>query len=163
MNRKNFLKACIGLPFLVRLGNTHTMPTTKLMVATEVSHSPSVDHALLLDCIAQVETGGDDSLLSSTGARSKYQLTQAVWKQYSSLNFEKYCYGYMANQVATRHIYWLAGMLDMYKWRTFPEYPIAWCWKGGLNSWANSKSDKVVLNNYAVRVTNLYADARRGK
>lgn len=38
-----------------------------------------------LECLAMVETGGNDSSVGRDGERSRYQITPAVWREYTSL------------------------------------------------------------------------------
>jgi len=43
----------------------------------------------LMDAIAQVESGGDDAAVGSQGERGRFQFTEALWKEFSPMPFER--------------------------------------------------------------------------
>ena len=123
-----------------------------------------MDLSRLLRCIAEVETGNDDTRIGKHGERSRYQIKRSVWNQYQNGTyafFAAFCWGATADFVALRHVQWLDKTLPRGSEieRNFRHYAIAWCWNGGLDSWNGPRySSNARINNYAVRVTNLYDD-----
>jgi hypothetical protein len=181
--RRNFLLGLTALPAITVGLNTSRAESLTVKLPIPVSPSTSVDLALLLKCIAQVESGtlehpeGDDSRVGPKGERSKYQIKQIVWDQHfkycrGPIFFRECCSGETANVVALKHIRWLDSSLP----RTTPiekgfrEYALAWCWHGGLSSWKEAGPEyefwkqpaklRIRLNNYATRVTNLYVELK---
>jgi hypothetical protein len=160
-NRRNFLKASILSPFLVRLGlgQITSIAPQSSPIKTESAQSNSPDLSLLLHCIAEVETGNDDSKIGPKGERSRYQISRTVWEQhYEAYTFDKFCKGCFAKGVAHEHLLWLDRHIPHITpiERDFREYALTWCWHGGLSTW--NRAYDINLNNYAVRVTNLYDD-----
>jgi hypothetical protein len=167
-NRRNFLQA-LTASTLTALG------LSKVSAEPVITHSgrnltssQSVDLSLLLHCIAEVETGNDDSKVGKGGERSRYQISETVWRQHQDLThnsrewmtwyFQQCCKGEDAQDIALRHLRWLDRHILRITpiERDFRAFALAWCWKGGLSSWG--KAFSIPLNNYAVRVTNLYDD-----
>lgn len=133
------------------------------------STSSSVDLVLLLNCIAEVESGNDDTKIGKHGERSRYQISKIVWnKHYRAYDFVRFCSGSFAKSVAFAHLNWLDQNLS-FKGTTekhFREYSLAWAWRSGLESWNHfpyGHVTRIELNNYAVRVTNLYDERRRSQ
>jgi hypothetical protein len=136
---------------------------TSLLHATDVNtrprkvtpseHSSSVDLSRLLTCIAEVESGNRDDKVGSHGERSRYQITEVVWKQHTTLPFDR-CHGFMAEYVARKHLLWLVenGVTPL-------PFPLALAWNGGLERW---KAGKVFQrhHNYASRVNSLYQNVK---
>lgn len=169
LSRRNFLLAVTGSP-IVLVGVTQHSPAKEVVV--DVTSQPkSVDLSLLLHCIAQVESGDDDSKIGPKGERSRYQISERVWRQHWSTAPFSCCHGMVATITADLHVDWLDRKLSYGVWDTFKAYPLAWCWHGGLESWTDYNSNRksmslntrntVRLSNYATRVCNLYDDARR--
>lgn len=152
-----FLSSCVGLAFLDRFLPSITAKTTP----TTPTQSQLLDLSLLLQCIAEVETGNRDDLVGPCGARSKYQIIEQVWYQHSPLNFRKYCSADHADAVAREHIDWL------YKRLNHPSaFWLAYAWHSGLTTAANDfQSAKVhrLRYDYATRVTNLYHARHRSQ
>ncbi len=165
MTRRDFLFKS-GVLLLPSIMITPT-PDSLLAVTPDgrIRLSPVLDYDLLLDSIAMVETGGDDSIIGSAGERSKYQLTQAVfWKAFPQEPFRK-CQGELARLAAEHHLHYLDINIPRISITEthFRHYALAWAWNGGLRSWRNKEQPyhipherRIRLNNYAVRVTNLY-------
>lgn len=175
-NRRNFLKVFTVLPFLARLGSART--STPLLVPCqtkmEISTLNSLDLQLLLYCIAEVETGNDDTKIGPGGERSRYQISEVVWRQHQDLThrdsewmkwyWQQCCKGDDAERVAMRHLLWLNSHLPHTTSleTDLRDYCLAWCWRGGLHAWkTNHPSNRININNYAVRVSNLYQDYLR--
>ena len=150
MNRRTFLSSCVGLAFLGKFLPSITAKTTP----TTPSQSQSLDLSLLLQCIAEVESGNRDDLVGPCGARSKYQITERLWYQYSPLNFAFFCKGDRAYFIAREHMDWLYEHLNQPS-----AFWLAYAWHGGLTAATNDfQSAKVhkLRHDYATRVTNLY-------
>lgn len=173
--RRNFLLAITTLPAVVSLCGSDT---TKQPSQMELKSS-LVNLQRLLRCIAEVETGNDDTKVGKNGERSRYQISITVWSQHIDpvsdifwyRNFERECNGDIAKQVALRHVQWLDKTIPRISITEvhFRPYALAWAWHGGLESWTHQDdlarfqhSTRVRLNNYATRVTNLYDDAKFG-
>jgi hypothetical protein len=182
-NRRNFLLASITsvLAGLNSFGkhaksNPSQQGTVGGKNVSSTETSSSVDLSLLLHCIAVVETGNDDSKVGPKGERSRYQISKVVWNQHrgflvpsavSEHDFRTYCKGNEAQVVATWHLKWLDRHLPRISIteHDFRHFALAWAWRGGLSSWENQDKPyhvptekRVEYNNYATRVTNLYAD-----
>lgn len=171
--RRNFLRVITSLPFLSRWW---TSPLRAIESVRSSTKPPFVspDLSRLLRCLAEVETGNDDTKVGRGGERSRYQISEEVWNQHMSRmvtgfgtlllvnSFWLNCNGKQAEICAYRHILWLDRHLPRITptERLFRQFPLAWSWKGGLSSWHARLdfSHKIDLNNYAVRVTNLYDD-----
>jgi hypothetical protein len=143
-----------------------------------------LDHDRLLFCISEVETGHKDDAVGPCGARSRYQISEAVWKQHvkkdaghtAALTWHNFdgslgshissCQGSFAREIALRHLGWLDKNIphdprltpDLF----YREYALAFAWKEGLSSWnefwsvPHSRTTRGDF--YATRVTNLYYD-----
>lgn len=156
MNRRTFLHSGIALLILSKLlplSSAKTTPTTP-------TQSKSLDLSLLLQCIAEVESGNRDDLVGPCGARSKYQITERVWYQHSQLNFHKYCSADHADAVAREHMNWLVKHLKT----PITPFWLAYAWHRGLASadqyFHSSHNVNLRAIDYANRVANLY-HARR--
>lgn len=177
MKRRNFLLGLISLPFVGKwsssVGSGQTISLPKLTVGinqqTDIPASNLLDLSLLLACIAEVESGNNDSLIGKHGERSRYQITKEVfysWCPADNSDFEYCCHGRVAKFVAERYLNWLnlviphKSALENY----MREYSLAWCWNSGLWSWTKPGSikytDTISINNYATRVSNLYNERR---
>lgn len=115
-----------------------------------------IDLDTLLTCIAQVE-GADTSHIGSHGERSRYQITQAVWHDYTHEPFtaasSKHPHDLeLQHKVAMKHIEYLASRIDR------PSvYRIAAAWNGGINA-VNKNRFNDRMASYAKRVRNLYRE-----
>lgn len=105
--------------------------------------------------------------MGKAGERSQYQITRAVWYFWTQDNFARHCRGQYATNVATNHLLWLDHHIPTIQPLECHarDYVLAWAWNGGLDSWRypqrQSHAERVALNNYATRVSNLYYDAKR--
>lgn len=147
---------------------------------------PPVNYDALLWAIAEVETGQRDDVVGPCGARSRYQITETVWKQhvspvarpFSHRNFKSVCKGDAAAVVASKHIDWLNANIPRLTITELYErwVCLAWAWHGGLESWTRytravgqhsvmwaSSPTADRLNDYAIRVSNLYALRLKGQ
>lgn len=150
MTRRNFLLGSIGLSLTAKLLSQNT---SVVWPTPPVSQPPpSLDRSRFLDCVAEIESGGNDSAIGPCGSRSRYQLSQAVWRQHTSRPFTS-CRGPQARAVAEMHLDWLLSNL--------PEPSVYWAafaWRVGL------RATKLIYNGdkthvdctYAQRVSLLY-------
>lgn len=159
--RRNFLAASIGLITLPKLLGKEGK-TADVVLPIHPQHSSQLDLSLLLHCIAQVETGGDDTKVGRGGERSKYQISEAVWVQhtgslFTSRNRIRLCRGLLAEEVAMRHLRWLVSSLP----RTTPFW-LAYAWNQGCEKTNQTLRDNSLLSlfglGYATRVEDLYVD-----
>jgi hypothetical protein len=109
----------------------------------------------LLSAIAQVESGNRDELIGPRGERSRYQISETVWRQHRRWAAFDRCRGHAAYDVAFAHLRWLDAKLPT-NHTARREYVLSWVWHGGLSSW-DRKSAR--LHDYANRVSNLYREA----
>lgn len=114
----------------------------------------TVDLGRLVDCIAAVENA-KTTHIGKAGERSRYQITEAIWRQYSDKDFhlassqDPICL-YEAREVAFQHVRWLSLTLDR------PTvYRIALAWNAGFHA-AQSGNVSNASVSYARRATNLY-------
>lgn len=172
MKRSTFLKVFTSLFTLPKIMSVTPQPSNQKSSVTGggsesslTPPSPSVDLSLLLDCIAQVETNRNDRAVGKAGELSQYQISPDVWYQHRpNLNFFLACNGIRAQDCAMEHLMWLDKHIPRESpiEKDFREFALAWCWNAGMLIWKNKNlyiTTKV--NNYAVRVTNLYTDVRR--
>jgi hypothetical protein len=128
----------------------------------------SIDYDRLLYCISAVETGHDDTVVGPCGARSRYQISEAVWLQHiravrtsfglSPRSFRRHCRWRLAEHLGLSHLAWLAQRLG----QQASVYTLAWCWKEGLEAYLRkgAPSDSYIRGwRYADSVTNLYNDS----
>ncbi len=178
MNRSSFLRvitsSMVALKLLPLTNAASPRITTSASKKMEPSTSKSsVDLSLLLHCIAQVETGNDDTKVGRDGERSRYQISNFVYRQHlPEFSFRDASMDSL-HWVAWLHVQWLDKNLPR-KYdieRNMREYALAWAWNGGLKSWTYWPATRhdliqydmpvtVRCSNYAVRVCNLYTDAQ---
>lgn len=169
LTRRDFLKVGTLFAFpVLSFGQSTDLKINIPSFNTMVNISKSVDLSRLLRCIAEVETGNNDSKIGRNGERSRYQIKKNVWYQHcpyiytnndaGQAGHETYCKGKLATQVAMDHLIWLNSNIphDLFSERLFRQYPLAACWNGGLSVWRGRLPTSVA--NYATRVTNLYDD-----
>lgn len=104
--------------------------------------------AVLLWAIAQVESGGNDRLIGTSGERSKYQISATVWRQHTKEPFSR-CRGKRATEIATKHVRWLQRRVGNYR---DDAYIVAYAYHVGLSSWEYNPKHR----DYACRVRSLY-------
>lgn len=185
MTRRNFL--LVGTASMLVLTKSllsqKTTPSTQRvpMVSTQqsglVNFPPPVrlksnvmDHSLLCDCLAEIETGGNDTLVGPCGELSKYQISYPVWVQHSTPRlssrdcFQRFCHTIIADALALRHVQHLDNTLPRISRREVKDraYVIGWAWHGGMTSWTCqnklSALRHAALHDYAERLSNLYHD-----
>lgn len=129
-----------------------------------------LDLPLLLRCIAQVETGGDDTAVGPKGELSQYQIKPDTWYQHApTLNFFLACNGIRATTIAQKHLLWLDAHIPRLTALETEcrEYVLAWAWKEGRDGWVKHDrlpwKTRVAANNYATRVSNLYYELTRAR
>lgn len=168
-NRRNFLKASIGLFSLAPLLRGHMSesakarlklsPSTSPAAGPSSNLSPSLDLTRLLRCIAEVETGNRPNVRGPNGEVGRHQLNRLVWKQHTKIPFASWSGDEdFTDAIAWRHIRWLERNLkphfDM-------PYTLAYCWRGGLASWNRARRtghQNRLYSDYAQRVSNLFHD-----
>jgi hypothetical protein len=171
--RRNFLLGVTGLSTaLANLSVANSVPKALNSPAQKDSlnggkdassdtTSKSVDLSRLLFCIALVETGNRDDLIGPGGERSRYQITERVWRDVLRSSWEPFenCKGIMADSVARAHLLWLDSSLPGTSplEETHRDYVLAGCWHGGLESFVRGRWNTKIVN-YAGRVSNLYND-----
>ena len=157
MTRRNFLVASITSFFPMVYSKLFGATTLPISGLAPIKPSLSVDLPLLLDCIALVETGGDDTKIGKSGERSKYQIGEKVWIQHVSAevhpftrrNFAAVCKGAYARNVAMTHITWLHQSIGP------SVFAIALAWHVGLEGWRDARFQRS-QRHYGERVRNLY-------
>ncbi len=171
MNRRHFLRATISvLAVSESLSSMKAENKTGMKSLPQTGKPPTsklLDLSLLLRAIAEVESGNDDLKVGPRGELSRYQIHANMWYQHrKDLNFQMACNGLRAKDCAMVHLAWLDKNLprESSVEVSFREYALAWCWHGGLSTWVHERGQapsgerRRRLNNYAVRVTNLYSD-----
>jgi hypothetical protein len=170
-NRRNFLRG-LTVSTLTASGLFGSRQQTEMKPSnlSGQSNSSPQDLSRLLKCIAQVETGNDDTKVGPKGERSRYQITEDVWwdrlsepgNKWWRYRFRTECSGHIAEQVAMRHLVWLRNnLIDFPKPITQPFW-LAFAWHAGLERTLlelRGASVTPELYDYARRVTNLYLDA----
>lgn len=153
MTRSKFLLALTALPLTYRGLLASTMEKKLDLSVLKPSTSVQLDRSRFLACIAQVETGNDDTKIGPCGSRSRYQIHRNTWYQYTTQNFVLECWGRTALEVAQAHLTWLIKHLD----RPTP-YRLALAWHRGLN-WVQAQEAVLYSSGFAYRVHNLYHDS----
>lgn len=155
MTRRNFVNVCSTAIASLFVYSTARPDTTTPSLKLPTSQKSSlIDLQLLLDCIALVETGGDDTKVGKSGERSKYQIGEKVWYQNESLPHETYCHGVRARRVAAEHISWLHQHIGP------SVFAIALGWHVGLENWRAARF-QLPQRYYGERVRNLYRQYTR--
>ena len=122
------------------------MITTLLAIAaTSVSPMEHIVTARLLNAIQQVE----GHKWSDPGGALAIQ--PATWRQHSHLPYRFASLRPHAEQVARRHLEWLAKSLRDDGWPVTP-YALAACWRFGFEGYKRRNAHI----DYAIRVQNLY-------
>ena len=153
MTRRNFLKDGIALAATSVL-ITKTVPlmaNSEVITLAKMPSSSQVDRSRLLACLAEVETGNDDTKVGPCGSRSRYGLHKLTWYDYSQLDFQTYCRGRAALEVAHLHLNWLIKHLS----QPTP-YRLAYAWNRGLTY---TERRGHIGSGFAFRVHNLYHDS----
>lgn len=121
-----------------------------------------VDHVLLLNCIAAVESNYQDAKIGNHGERSCYQLKRVTWNQWQpSVDF-KYCYGPRAQLVAENHLLWLSNNIkDTGNFQSNILY-LYEAWAIGLSGYKRGNINFDVVSR-ANRILNLYIDQQRAR
>lgn len=118
----------------------------------------SIRFAELLDAIAEVESGCEDAAIGSAGERSRYQLTEAVWRAHSTRPFRVATDDTThARAVALVHLQWLSRQLEKRGLVPTP-YCLAIAWNGGLGALHRPRPS---VRDYARRVENLLHERTR--
>lgn len=120
----------------------------------------TVDRKTFLKAIDQVESGGRDRARGAAGERSRYQLTESVWKQYTATPFRFAHRRDLAAAIAEQHFDWIIGCLLSADLPADVEH-VALCWNAGVSAVRNNRL-LPVHHDYAARVGNLYVDFKKG-
>lgn len=108
----------------------------------------------LLLALALVESNNNDYAVGSSGERSRYQITERVWKQHTKYDFKKWAHQKgTARTVAICHVKWLQAHVP--KCYHDDPYYLALCWRYG-RSGASKRYWHYHQNSYAQRVANIY-------
>lgn len=166
MQRRNFITLCTSTIAAALSGVKVHGAASSSTVSISLAPSPSTDTSLsrLLQCIAAVETGGDDSKVGLRGERSKYQITYAVWRQHmphmpKRADWARNCRGAVADALADRHARWLMAQNQNTE---VSVYWFAYCWHRGLTGFETDqrtfefRRGWTPAQDYARRVVNLY-------
>lgn len=95
----------------------------------------------LLNAIAQIESGGRDSVTGSRGERGRYQIRQSTWEHFSSLPFRK-AYNERESTIVAKQVFmWNADyFLSQTKRHASPqEMYVMWNW--GVGNFKHAKFD----------------------
>lgn len=108
----------------------------------------------LLLAISVIESGCDDTVISKTGDRGRYQISEGVWYTHTSFSFTLAHNQKEAHRVAAAHINYLTERIS-----SPTVYTLALAWHAGLKG--HRKPTKT-QKDYAQRVAN-YFDVLRVK
>jgi hypothetical protein len=72
------------------------------------------DDLRFLRAISQVESANDDSAISKSGCRGRYQISAAAWAQHTKLPFTNAHNSSLALPVALKHLKFLRKELDLH-------------------------------------------------
>ena len=149
--------ATTGSLFLTLLGRSASSPIPASKAASSTLPSPRrpsfTDLSRLNLCLAQVETGNNDSRIGPGGERSRFQIGKSVWSQHRPRSPFASCRGAEAAKVAVEHLEWLrshAGIPDL-------PYSLALAWRVGATATLQHRSQPR-HHDYALRVENIYYD-----
>jgi len=122
----------------------------------------SINISLLLLAISAVESGGNPLAVGKSGERSQFQITEAVWKIRSELQFTEASKPDQieATRVAHEEMIARARQLEAAGVPITPEN-LAYSWNAGARRAISHalSGEKFKPNSYAQRVANGYASA----
>jgi len=147
--RRRFLLASIALAFVL----PRVLYSKSASQKTNITKSQLKVLSRLARCIAEVETGNNDDLMGKVGERSKYQISESVWRQHYGNRAFIECYGINADECAIKHLTWLSQ-------NKLPSPAIFWlayAWNAGLTR-ANEPEVSFSAYPFAKCVENLYND-----
>lgn len=114
-----------------------------------------IDIPTFLLALSLVESGGDDLAIGKHGERSRFQITEAVWKQHTNVSFVKYAKNPgIARNVATRHVERLTPLIEKRRVEVDP-VSLALAWRYGIKGMNRAKNTRPGQD-YAIRVHNIY-------
>lgn len=113
-----------------------------------------------LAAIAAVESGGDSRAIGHAGERSAYQITEAVWREETSLPFSRAFNDADAFAVARKHAYTLIWALRG-RGITPDVRRLAIAWNGGIEAVILNKFANADVRSYGERVNALYFNIGR--
>jgi hypothetical protein len=149
--RLKFIQTMASLLYLPKQAKAGQSQTVYPTVPQRLP-SASLDTSALLRAISEVESNGNDSAVGLRGERSKFQIMESTWYDYSNLNFRTNCRGLVALLVAEKHLEFLKRSLGS------NPYWLAIGWNSGVNSarYFQDASHTSLSHKYAQRVVNLY-------
>lgn len=115
-----------------------------------------INLSVFLLSIALVESGNVDSKIGKHHERSRFQITERVWKSHTKQPFS-HCWGPHAESIAVIHLRWLIK-------NGVPEgaFNLGYAWNSGLRRWKRATSENGRISkasiDYANRVLNTYND-----
>lgn len=172
MTRKAFLASLSAIPLLGAVAAR--LSASQPMVKVDVAPKPKAEHAcihvdfwLLLECIAEIETGNDDTKVGACGSRSRFQISEKVWRDFFApatqgyaQHFKDMCHGDVARFVAKGHLQWLDRNIPRVS--LMERYERSWClaygWNAGLDGYKamQAKRGSNRSLDYATRVHAIF-------
>lgn len=131
---------------------------TKAQTWTSPVVYPKVDRLKLMRAIAEVESGTTDidvpfKKVGKKGERSAFQITEKVWREYTTESFKKASLDApLAQTVALMHLLRLQTLIEADHFVADP-FQIAAVWNGGLGA---LRSPHKSTQDYAKRVSAIY-------
>ncbi len=124
----------------------------------------TINLAYLLVAIASVESGGNNLAVGKAGERSRFQISESVWRQHAGEkgvtagDFATNAATHeVAHRVAEAHVVWLARQLEAHK-RPVTVEALALAWHLGAVGERNGPHTPAQVD-YAARVAALYAES----
>lgn len=136
---------------------------TATVITLSIPQAPRLQHAELLQAIADVESGGRDAAVGKAGERGRYQFAEETWRSLTDLPFEKAHVREVADVIALKHLTNLERRMRRVRRPEWPgtgiperELPflLAVAWNAGPNNLAASHNPTVA--GHANRVVSLY-------
>ncbi len=162
MTRKRFFALLASVPLCRAIAARlrASEPVVRAVIPPKEQPCVPVDFDVLLWAIAEVETGNNDRKVGKCGSRSKFQISEKVWRQWAGNRSFSFCRGAEAKDCALEHLAWLdrhiprVTLVERYE----REFALGWAWNSGLESYLNRGHDKRYLKvaNYAQRVQDTY-------
>lgn len=146
-----------ALAGIISLSSIHARATSDAMCYRDNPTNIST----LLRCISEIESGNDDNAIGKQGERSRYQILQSTWYQYTSLDFHNYCYHYeTASSVARIHLSKIILKFHNDANRKPTPAELYVIWNAGYSYYFHKRFDiervPKTLYNRAKRFSNLY-------
>jgi hypothetical protein len=129
-----------------------------ILAAAGLGAEPApIDPDKLLAAIAQVESGVHDGAVGRAGERSRYQMSESVWRKFSTEPFIRADDPAQSRAVALDYLAWIESQLRRRGTEATP-YSLSLAWNAGV---AGAEHPSPRAKDYAERVAALYrADAK---